>query len=172
MCLFTDIILISTAYLLCRQQVVTSNTGSIWVFPLIQPFGSDVSSSLGTVYSRQATESVNCENSSVSVVMKYCPTSTVVRNPASVQNLLNLSCCENLSIRSPYLCNRNSPCAGSSLFLSTFVLITLGTNEELDCPPTGSHRSIVIGFTFFTHFCNCSVKIELIYRSNCAKKQL
>ena len=25
------------------------------------------------------------------------------------------------------------------------------------------------GFVFFTHFCDCSVKTELIYRSNCAK---
>ena len=71
--LFTDSILISTPCLPCRQQVVTSNTGPILVFPRIQPFGSDVSSSLGKVYSRQATESVNCENSSVSFVMKYCP---------------------------------------------------------------------------------------------------
>ena len=30
-------------------------------------------------------DSVNFENSSVSFVMKYCPTSTVVRNPASVK---------------------------------------------------------------------------------------
>ena len=43
----------------------------------------------------RATASVNCENSEVSFVMKYCPTSTVVRNPASVQNLLNLSFCDN-----------------------------------------------------------------------------
>ena len=93
------------------------------MFPQIQPFGSKVSSSLRRVYSRQATESVNCENSSVSFVIKYCPTSTVVRNPASVQNLLNLSCCDNFSIRSPYLCNRKSLCAGSSLFKDTFVLI-------------------------------------------------
>ena len=35
------------------------------MFPRIQPSGSDESSSLGNVYSRQATESVNCENSSV-----------------------------------------------------------------------------------------------------------
>ena len=130
------LILISTPYLPCSQQVVTSTTGPILVFPLIQPFGSDVSSSLGKVYSRQATESLNCENSSVSFVMKHCPTSTVVSNPASVQNLLNLSCCDNFSIRSPYLCSENSLCAGSSLFKGTFVLITLGTNEELDCPPT------------------------------------
>ena len=61
--LFTDIILISTPYLPCRQQVVTSKTGPILMFPQIQPFGSEVSSSLGRVYSRQATEWVNCENS-------------------------------------------------------------------------------------------------------------
>ena len=58
------------------------------------------------------------------------------RNPASAQNLLNLSCCDNFSIRSPHLCNSNSSCAGSSLFKSTFLLITPGTNEELDCPLT------------------------------------
>ena len=45
-------------------------------------------------------------------------------------------CCDNVSFRSPYLCNRNSLFARSSLFKGTFVLITLGTNEELDCPPT------------------------------------
>ena len=40
------------------------------------------------------------------------------------------------SIRSPYLCNSNSLCVGSSLFKGVFVLITFGTNEELDCSPT------------------------------------
>ena len=168
--LFTDIILISTPYLPCRQQVATSNTGPILVFPRIQPFGSDASSSLGKVYSRHPTASVNCEKSSVSFVMKCCPTSTTVRNPASVQNLLNLSCCDNFSIRSPYLCNSNSLSVGSSLFKGTLVLITCGTNEELDCSPTaGLHRSIMIGFIFFTHVCDCSVKTELIYRSNVRK---
>ena len=110
-----DLILISTPYLPCKQQVATSNTGPISVFPLIQPFGSDVSSSLGKVYSRQATASVNCETSAVSFVMKNCPTSTVVRNPASGQNLHNMSCCDNFSIRSPYLCNNNSLVVGSSV---------------------------------------------------------
>ena len=70
------------------------------LYTLIQPFGSDVSSSLGKVYSRQATASVNCENYAVYFVIKYCPISTVVRNPASEQNLLTLSCCDNFSIRS------------------------------------------------------------------------
>ena len=36
--LFTDIILISTPYSPCKQQVVTSNTGPILVFPLILRF--------------------------------------------------------------------------------------------------------------------------------------
>ena len=138
--LFIDIFLISISYLPCRQQVVTSNTGPILVFPPIQPFRSDVSSSLGKMYSRQVTASVNCYNSAVSFVMKYCPISTTFRNPASIQNLLNLSCCDNFSIRSPYLRNRNSVCAGSSLFKSTFVLITLSTSEELDYPPTTGFR--------------------------------
>ena len=33
----------------------------------------------------------------------------------------------------------------------------------------GSPRSIVIGFIFFTHFCDCTVKTGLIYINNCAK---
>ena len=107
------------------------------VFPRIQPFGSDVSSSLGKVYSRQATESVNCENfSSVSFVMKYCPTSTVVRNPATVQKLLTLSCCDNFSIRSLYLCNRSSSGCAESSVKGMCVFITFGTNNGLDCNST------------------------------------
>ena len=65
-------------------------------------------------------------------------------------------------------CNRNSLRAGSSL-KSMFVLITLGTNDGLDCPLTTASRSIVTRFIFFTHFCDCTVKAELIYRNNCAK---
>ena len=97
-------ILISTPNLLCRWLVVTSNTGPILVSPQIQPFGPDDFSSLGRVYSRHVTGSLNCENSSVSFVMKYCPTSTVVRNPASVQILITHLCCESLSTRSWYFC--------------------------------------------------------------------
>ena len=70
--LHIDVILISTPYLPCKQQVVASNEVPILVVPLIQPFGSDVSSPLGKMYSRQATASVNCENYAVSFVMKYC----------------------------------------------------------------------------------------------------
>ena len=93
---------------------MTSNTGLIWEFPRIQPFGSDEFSSLGKVYSRHATGSVNCENSSVSLVMRYCPTSTTVRNPATVQILITRFGCESLSTRSWYFCNK-SCCARSSV---------------------------------------------------------
>ena len=114
--------------------VVTSNTGPILVSPRIQPFGSDDFSSLGKVYSRQATESVNCENCSVSFVMKHCPTSTVVRNPASVQNLITRFCCESLSTRPWYFCNRSS-CAGSSVEgVGVFINELVGTNNGSDCP--------------------------------------
>ena len=44
--------------------------------PSYPTFGSDEFSSLGKGYSRQTTESLNCENYPVSFVMKYCPTST------------------------------------------------------------------------------------------------
>ena len=96
------------------------------VFRWIELFGCDASSSLGRVYSRQAAAR-NCEKSAVSFVMKYCPISTTFRNPASTQNLLNLSCCDNFSIRSPYCCNRRSLRARSSQSKGASVLITLGT---------------------------------------------
>ena len=70
---------------ICRQLVVTSNTGLFFVFPWIQPFGSDEFSSHAKVYSRHVTGSVNCENSSLCFIMKYCPTSIDCRNPASVE---------------------------------------------------------------------------------------
>ena len=72
----------------------------ILVFPRIQPFGSDDFHLLAKCTVRHVTGSVNCENSSVSFVMKYCPTSTVVRNPASVLNLITRFCCDCLSTRS------------------------------------------------------------------------
>ena len=75
---------------------MTSNKGQILVFHRIESFGSDKSSSLGNVYSRQVTGPVNCENSSVSLVMNYCPTSTIVKNHAPIQKIMTRFCCENL----------------------------------------------------------------------------
>ena len=129
---------------------MTSNTGPILVFHRIQPFGSDKLSSLGKVYSRQSTESVNCENSPVSFVMKYCPTSTVVRNPASVQILITRFCCDNLSTRSWYFCNRSSSCAGSLGQRCVYLhhtwhkqLVRLSCQNRSPC-------SYMAGFAFFT----------------------
>ena len=96
----------------------------------------------------------NRENSSMSFVMRHCPISTTFRNPTSAHNLLNLSCCCDFST----LHNRSSSCVKSSSYNNMFILITLGTNEELNCPPTTVPRSIVIKFKFFTHFCDCPEK--------------
>ena len=76
----------------------------------------------------------------VSFVMKYCPISTTFRNTAPIQNLLNLSCCDNFSIRSPYLCKRRSLLAGSSQSKRTYVLIALST---IDCPITTSSLPVL-----------------------------
>ena len=126
--------------------------GPILVFPRIQPFGSDDFSSLGKVYSRQATDSVNCENSSVSCVMKYCPTSTVVRNPASEQNYITRFCCDNLSTRSWYFCNRSS-CAKTSVEgVGVFIHELVGANNgwvRLSCQNRSS-RSYMARFVLFT----------------------
>ena len=131
-----------------------SNVHSI--FPL-QVTGFDF---LGKVYSRHATDSVNCENTSVSFVMKYCPTPTAVRNPASVQFLVTRFCCESLSTRSWYFCNRSS-CAGSSVE---------GFRQwvGLSCQ-NRSPRSYVAGFIFLTQIWDCSVDTELVNTNNCAK---
>ena len=164
--LFTDSILISTPYLPCKKQVVTSNTGPILVFPRIQPFGSVDFSSLGKVYSRQATYSVNCENSSVSFVMKYCPTSTVVRNPASVQILITRFCCDSLLTRSWYFCNRSS-CAGSSVEgVGVFINELVGTNNGWDCPAKTSLTVLTWQALYSSH---TSETTELIERNKCAK---
>ena len=129
---------------------MTSNTGPILVFPRIQPFGSNNFSSLGKVYSRKATDSVNCENSSVCFVMKYCPSSTVVRNPASVQILTTRLCCDSLSTRSWYFCNRCS-CAGSSVKGVGVFHHTCGHKQWVRLfHQNRSHRSYMAGFVFFT----------------------
>ena len=162
--MFIDSILISTPYLPCGQQVVTSKTGPIWCSLESNLLGQMIFHLLAKCTHDRPLNSVNCKNSSVSFVMKYCPTSTGVRNPASVQNLLTLSCCDNFSIRSLYLCNRSSSCAGSSVkgvcphHTWHKQWVRLSCHNRSPC-------SIMAGFTFFTHFCDCSVNTELINRS-------
>ena len=86
------------------------------------------------VYSRHVTGSEVCKNSSVSFLMKYCPTSTVFRNPASVHIFVPRSCCESLSTRSSYFCIKFS-CAGTSVEGVGVVINNLtGSNNGSDCP--------------------------------------
>ena len=56
---------------------------------------------------------------------------TSLRNPASIQNLLNLSCCDSFSIRSSFYWNRKFWYA----IMETSVFIALST---IDCPITSS----------------------------------
>ena len=141
------------------------------MFPWTHPFGCDASSSLGRVHARQAT-AWNCEKSAVSFVMKYCPFSTTFRNPASIQNSLNLSCCDSFSIRSPYCCKRRSWFAGSSQSKRTSVLLTLSASEEIIALPQQvapfSHERI-----HPLHIkSDCSAKSELVCTDNFAKNSL
>ena len=144
-------------------------SGPILVFPRIQPFGSDDFSSLGKVYSRQATDSVNCENSSVSFVMKYCPTSTVVKNPASVQ-ILNHTILLWWSFHSFFV------------FLKQIFFLRKVIGRKYVCLHHTWHEQwvrlsfhnkspckIMARVTFFTHFWDCSVDTELMNKNKCGK---
>ena len=166
-----DQILISTPYLPCISLAATSYTGPILVFPWIHPFGCDAPSSLGRVYSRQAT-TWNCVRSAVSFVMMYCPFQTTLRNPASIQNLLKLSCCDSFSIRCPHCCRRKFSFAGSSQSKGTSVLITEHEWGTWVSHHNGSPRSLLKGFMLFTYLCDCSEKTELGCRDNYAKNSL
>ena len=86
-------------------MVLTSNTGPILVFPWIHPFGCDVESSLGRVYSRQVTALKLSKNTTVfrHEILSHFTTCT---NPASIHNLLTLLYCESDLIRSSYCCHR------------------------------------------------------------------
>ena len=82
----TDSLLISTSDFLCKQLVVTSNADPILVFLRIEAFPFRLFSSLDKLYSRKATDSVNCENSSEFFVVTYCPTSIAVLDQFKIQS--------------------------------------------------------------------------------------
>ena len=153
--------LISNHIHLGGQQIATTNTVPILVFPPIQPW-LDESSFLGQVYSRQTNESVNCENSAMSFVMRHCPISTTFRNPASAHYLLNLSCCCDFST----LHNRSSfMCKIIIIFQQHVYLHQIWHERRTPTVP----RSIVEKFKFFTYFWDCTEKTELIFNNNCAE---
>ena len=101
---------------------------------------------------------------------EICPNSTTFRNLASLQNLLNLSCRDNFSIRSPY-CSNNRSLWTKVITIQRHFCRDHAWHEWRTWLPShkGLPRSIVKGFTFFTHFCDCSVKTELIHRNNYSK---
>ena len=128
-------ILISTPFFPCKQQVAISNTGPILVFPWIHPLGCELLRLLAEcIHDKPLHEIVKI--AAMSSVMRYCPISTTFRNPGSIQKLSNLSCHDDFSIRSPFFCKRRSWLPWSSQSKSTSLLVTLGTNEELDCHST------------------------------------
>ena len=98
---------------------------------------------------------------------------TVRFQHASIQILLSLPCCDSFK-------NSLSICLQQKIFVSQVITI-----QKYFCLDHAWHewgtrlpshnglpRSIVKGFVFFTHLCDCSVKTELIYRINCAKTVL
>ena len=137
---------------------MTSNTGQILVFPRIQHFGSVDFSSLGKMYSRHVTGSVNCKNSSVCFVMIYCPTSTVFRNPASLQIFINRSCCGSLSTRSLYFCHlflvQESQ---SNVWVSLSIILLARTLGQIVLP-------IRVSPFLFDRYCNTHTHLRLLRR--------
>ena len=170
--LFTEMILISTPYLPCNLLVATFNTGQFWC-------------SLGSI---------------LLVVMLVLLLEDCIRDKPLHKIVKNLQCLsswntvqfqQHSEILHPYRIYSLCLVVTASLFFlhivaienflirwvitiqENFVLVTLSTSEEFDCPiTTTSPRSFGKGFMFFTHFCDCSVKTKLIYRSNCSKNGL
>ena len=103
-------------------------------------------------------------------VMKYCPTSTVVQNPASVTNFITRSWCGSFSTRSLYFCN--------NFLVQEFQLKVWVSLSKFAGSNTGVRLSYQHGFlrscltstVFLTHIWDCSVDTEMINRDKCAKK--
>ena len=132
---FTDSILISTPYLHCKQQVVTSNTGPFLVSPRIQSFGSDDFHPLA-----KCTHDMPLILWIVRILQCLLSWSAVRLQLLSeilhqYKLLSHEFCCESLSTtRSWYFCNRSS-CAGSSVEgVGVFVNKLAGSNNRSGCP--------------------------------------
>ena len=99
--------------------------------------------------------------------MKYCPISTTVKNPASKQNLLNLSCCD-------ITYNSFSVSMQWKIFVSMIIIIQkhVGLDHARMRNSTVLPKRVAAfyrgNFVLFTHFFDCFVKTELIHGSICA----
>ena len=130
----------------------------LWCSLESNPFGSDDFSSRGKMYSRHVTGSVNCENSSVCFVMKYCPTSTVFRNPASVQIFITRSCCGSLSERSLYFCNKFLVRKfQSKVWVSLSIILLAGTMGQIELPT-------LVSPSLFDKYCIPHTHLRLLRR--------
>ena len=141
---FTDWIRTSTPNLKCWKLVVTSKIGPILVFHWIHPFASEAGSSRGSVYSRQTTDLRRI--SLAFLVTKYCPTSTTLINPASLQNLLNLSSGESRWTCWNYFCKRTLESSGSSR-AGTSALTSLRT---IDWPSNITGSPVLSGWPSYS----------------------
>ena len=129
-------------------------------------------SSRGEMYARHVTGSANCKNSSVCFVMKCCPTSTIFRNPTSVQIYINWSVCGRFSTRSLCFCNTFS-CARISIEdVGVIINKSAGAKNGSDCSATTGLRVLDWQILCSSHKSEtASVGTELIDRNDCAKKQ-
>ena len=139
--------------------------GSNFSVPLDPSFRLWCSSSLGRVCFHDKPLHENCENSAVSFVMKYCLIWTRFRNPASIQNLLNLSCCDSFSIRSPYCWKKILIC-----WILTFHKNFCLDRTEHEWRTWLSHHN-KSNRSLFTFLCDCSVKNWAgLQKQSCEKK--
>ena len=135
--LFTDLILISTIYLPCKQTSCNFQYGPIFGVP------SDPNLSV-QMYLRllaKCTHDRPLHLWIVRILQCLLSWSTVRLQQHSdiLHSVKNCSIClvvKAFQFASPYCWNRISLWARSSQSKSTSVLITLGTNEELNCPLT------------------------------------
>ena len=88
------------------------------------------------------------------------------------RHLLNLSCCDSFSIRSPYCCNRRRSLLCQVITIRRHFCLDNAQHESgtLFSFDNRLPRYVAKGFVLFAHFSDCSVKTELICRNNFAKK--
>ena len=103
------------------------------------------------MYSRHDTVSAKCKNSSVCFVTKYCPTSTVFRNPASIQILINWSGCGSFSKRSLCFCNRFSYSGISIEDVGVIINKSAGAKSGSDCSVSTSLPVLVWQTLYSSH---------------------
>ena len=158
-------ILIYTPYLTCKQQVVTSNTGPNFGVPSNPTFW--FRNILISWQSLLTTGHWICELWKFFSIFRHeilCDFNNIQEScihTKCAQSVLLWLLFNSFSVS----LQKKSFCTRSSLFKGTIVLITIGHKRGTRLSSNnGFPRSIMKRFTFFTHFCDCSVRTELIYK--------